>query len=622
MTVRLVPLATLFYILCTAGTAHAQLGGGMPGAGRGGAGDDKPDKPRVAEQGKEPEKEKEPERVRTWGLKKPIQFFQLDGYFRTRSDVFYKMHLGIQDTSAYKPPFTWPLPYYDRTGTGALCANPNSKLCKKGTIMSTNMRLHLEPTFNIHSRARVRMTVDIFDNLVLGSTPEGEQMTSGPRPPNASLNSFASTQEVPQAGRNSLYDAIMVKHAWGEVDLPFGRLMFGRMPSHWGMGILANSGLCSSYQAWTVHHKGDPERCMDSDFGDIADRIMFASKIPIVDLTVGFSWDFQASGLTSLNLQGQQRQLNPGQPYDLTPGDDVQQWVAFLGRIDNPLVVKERLARGDVVFNYGTYWVFRKQKLDYSNGGTQVTSGSESTLATQLVKRNAFAMIPDLWLRLNWNKLQLEVEGVLIYGWVRNLEDVATRMAKPEDKDYRIRQFGWTFRGSYRFLQDSLYIGLEMGMASGDDQLEDRASHQTNYRNILLYPDNAGDRWQTLFRFDPNYRVDLIFFREIMGTVYNAGYLKPTVKYHILKDLTARFDMIYAFAMEPVATPGNGPHYGVELDFDVEYRWPEAGFYVGLAYGVFFPLDAMHRPAELYGEAFKAKAKIAQTVQLRAQLKF
>jgi uncharacterized protein (TIGR04551 family) len=626
---RLAPLAlqTLVMLLILGPTVvHAQMGRGMPGGGgrMGRGGDDKDDKPKVAEQGKKPKKKKKPDRVRTWGLKKPIQFFQLDGYFRVRSDVFYKLHLGLHDTTVAKAPFTRPLQYYD-TGMGGLCTDQSSKSCNKSTLTSTNMRLHLEPTFNLHSRARVRMTLDIFDNLILGSTPEGYNVVNGgqTRPTYASLNAFATTQEVPQGGRNSLYDAILVKHAWGEVDLPFGRLMFGRMPSHWGMGLLANSGTCSGYARWTVHHKGDPMRCMDSDYGDIADRIMFATKIPIVDLLVGFSWDFQAAGLTTLNLKGEQTMLNSGQPYDLTPADDVQQWVAFLGRIDSPLKVKERLARGDVVFNYGTYWVFRRQKYDVMDNPTAPLDDSNiGALAGNLVRRSAFAMIPDLWLRLNWGDLQLEAEGVMIYGWIRNLEDASPRLHDEDDKDYRIRQFGWVFRGSYSFLRNTLHVKLELGMASGDDQLEDTRSRQLNYRNTLLFPEDAEDRWQTLFRFDPNYRVDLIFFREIMGTVYNAGYVKPSVMYHILGDLTARLDMIYSYAVEPVATPGNSPHYGVELDADVEYRWPEAGFYVGISYGVFFPLDALHRPASIFTEAFAAEAKIAQTVQLRAQLKF
>ncbi|MFH2007782.1 MAG: TIGR04551 family protein [bacterium] len=622
MTRWLMPLAGVLMMMALPGTAHAQMGR-MPGAGgqMGKAGDDKPDKPKVAEQGKKPETKVEPKRVKTWGVKKPMQFFQLDGYFRVRSDVFINLHLGLQDTAVSKPSFRRPLQYYD-TGSGGFCVgDEQSGQCDKNTITSTNMRLHLEPTLNVHSRVRVKMTLDIFDNFVLGSTPEGYSASGGVRPTYMPMNAFATTAEVPQAGRNSLYDVIQFKHAWGEVDLPFGRLMFGRMPSHWGMGILANSGTCSGYAKWTVTHTGDPMRCMDSDYGDIADRIMFVTKIPVIDLLVGFSWDFQASGVTSLNLQGEQVPLNSGQPYDLTPADDVQQWVAMLGRIDSPLKVRERLARGEVVFNYGTYWVFRQQKnFDYPESSVLV--GNESALAGNLVKRDAFAMIPDLWLRLNWKKLQLEFEGVMVYGWITNLPEYQ-RMVKEGEKDLKILQFGWVFRGSYRFLKDSLVIKFEAGMASGDDQLEG-AYGLTNYRNVAMFPQDREDRWNSLFRFDPNYRIDLIFFRELMGTIYNAGYIKPTIMYHILKELTARLDMIYSYAMEPVATPGNKPHYGVELDLDVEYRMPEEGFYVGIAYGVFFPLDALHRPGAIYGgtEDFFAKAKIAHTVQLRASIKF
>jgi len=621
MTRRLALLTMVLSLALCAPSALAQLGRGMGGGGRMGPGrEEKKDKPKVAQQGKQPTRAKEPERVRSWGLKKPIQFFQLDGYFRLRSDVFYKLHLGLPSNAAGRSPFNHPLEYYDN-GAGGLCTDQSSKECNGSALFSTNMRLHLEPTINVHARARVRMTIDIFDNLVLGSTPEGYNMYGQGRPTYASLNAFATTAEVPQAGRNSLYDAIMVKHVWAEVDLPFGRLMLGRMPSHWGLGILANSGTCSGYAKWTIYHHGDPERCMDSDYGDIADRIMFATKIPVIDLLVGFSWDFQAGGLTTLNLQGQQRILNPGQPYDLTSADDVQQWIGFLGRIDSPLRVKERLAHGDVVFNYGTYWVFRRQKYDYPD--TAAMTGNIDTLASNLVPRRAFAMIPDLWLRLNWGNLQLEAEGVFVYGWITHLADVSSRMHDPDEKkDYYIRQFGWVFRGSYGFLRNTLRVRVEMGMASGDDQLEDTRTHQLNYRDILLYPTDANDKYQSLFKFDPNYRVDMIFFREIMGTIYNAGYVKPSVSYDILRTLTARLDMIYSFAMEPVATPGNDPNYGIELDADVEYRWPEAGFYAGISYGVFFPLGALDWPASIFTSDFAADAKIAQTVQLRAELKF
>ena len=43
---------------------------------------------------------------------------------------------------------------------------------------------------------------------------------------------------------------------------------------------------------------------------------------------------------------------------------------------------------------------------------------------------------------------------------------------------------------------------------------------------------------------------------------------------------------------------------------------------MGIAYGVFFPLAALNWPASIFTSDFAAEAKIAQTVQLRAQLKF
>lgn len=617
----LAPLACIGLLMALPDVAAAQMGR-MPGSGgrMGKGGANKPDKPRVAVQGKEPVVKKKPKRAQTWGLKKPMQFFQLEGYFRLRADAFYKLHLGHSVSGSLKPPFLRPLQWYDSTGSNAICgAGSNAKTCDKNWLRSTNMRLHLEPTLNVHSRVRIKLTLDIFDNLVLGSTPEGQQMEPGAgRATQVPMNAFATTADVPQAGRNSLYDAILVKHVWGEVDLPFGRLMFGRMPSHWGMGILANSGTCSGYAKWTVHHKGEPSRCMDADFGDIADRIMFATKIPIVNLLVGFSWDFQSSGLTTLNLQGEQVQLSSGQPFDLTPHDDVNQWVGIIGRIDSPLQVKQRLARGEVVFNYGTYWVFRKQKLDYAENSNLV--GNEGFLANNLVVRDAFAMIPDIWMRLHWKKLSLEMEAVMIYGNIGTLDDFGI------DHKLNILQFGGVFKGSYRFLNDSLVIGVEVGVATGDDQLE-AFDRRLNYRGVKAFPDDPSNfKTNSMFRFDPNYRVDLIFFREIMGTVYNAGYVKPHITYHILKELSARLDIIYAFAMEPVATPGNNPHYGVEFDLDIEYRLPESGFFVGIAYGVFIPLGALHWPSGIYDPTntseFISKAKVAQTLQLRASIKF
>ena len=89
----------------------------------------------------------------------------------------------------------------------------------------------------------------------------------------------------PTAGLNSYKDSIRVKRVWAEYMTPVGQLRFGRMPSHWGLGILANSG--------------DGQ---DDDYQSTVDRIMFVTGIKSLDLYFAGAWDFPNEGPTSESL--------------------------------------------------------------------------------------------------------------------------------------------------------------------------------------------------------------------------------------------------------------------------------------------------------------------------------
>jgi len=80
--------------------------------------------------------------------------------------------------------------------------------------------------------------------VVMGSTPDSYAPGLGPSAPTgyAPIGALASTQAPPTSGLNSIQNSIAVKRAWGEYVTPVGQLRFGRMPSHWGLGILENSG--------------------------------------------------------------------------------------------------------------------------------------------------------------------------------------------------------------------------------------------------------------------------------------------------------------------------------------------------------------------------------------------
>ena len=143
------------------------------------------------------------------------------------------------------------------------------------------------------------------------------------------------------AAQNSNQDSIVVKRVWGEYTTPIGLLRFGRMPNHWGLGMLANDG-----------------NAYDSDWGSTADRIMFVTGVKSWDLYFGALWDFTNEGANSANGTNQQ-----GQPYDLGQADDVDQWGLVIARRRNPELQRLELARGDVVLNGGVFALYRAQDL-------------------------------------------------------------------------------------------------------------------------------------------------------------------------------------------------------------------------------------------------------------------
>ena len=150
-----------------------------------------------------------------------------------------------------------------------------------------------------------------------------------------------------------------------------------------------------------------------------------------------------------------------------------------------------------------------------------------------------------------------------------------------------------------RLYKNAFFLGFETGGATGD-QAEDPNTY-LNYRwKLVSQP--PGDHAMTDFKFSPDYHVDEILFRRIIGTVTNALYVKPQMTYWL--DLAERRQiglsgaLIYSMALEPVSTPGNASPYGVEMNLGVNYRNPADGFYGGITWGVLWPLGALNRPNE------------------------
>ena len=403
------------------------------------------------------------------------------------------------------------------------------------------------------------------------------------------LRAFASTA-VPPSDRNSLSNALSVRRVWAEVTTPFGQLQFGRMGNHWGLGMLANDG-----------------NRLDDDYGDSVDRIMLAMRPWGITLIPGV--DFVGQGPTS-RLWGDQQ----GQPLDSGQLDDVAQYFLVVARQLPREEQEERIRRGELVLNGGLYLTFRNQVLSQERVG--VWEGEEAS--SPMTLRNAWALIPDLWFQLYYRSFRLELEFAYVGG---RIENTAFEGYDP-DSEVEIRQFGGVVRGDYTALGGQLNVGLEFGYASGDAELEGLTPRQAHQRLVQRRDSSgrpyAGSSVDSLFRFDPDFNVDLILFEQILGQVSGAYYVRPWVSYEFIRNtIGVRADIIYSLASEPMQTLGNSPNLGVEIDATIWYRAPAPhNFFAMLQYGVLFPLGAWEDPYNGGEGGLWDRIEYPQTVQV------
>lgn len=480
--------------------------------------------------------------------RRKLELFTLDGYFRVRPHLFHKFDLGKARERALFP---------TRSET-------------ENTQAGANMRVRLEPTFNISEEVRLKLQADLLDNFLLGSTPElhgGRDLFS----------IFSESQDVSGA----LRDSIVVKRAYGEVSTPVGILRFGRMGSHWGLGMLRNDG-----------------DCLDCDFGDNVDRIQFVTE-PFSGFYVTPMIDFNDEGVTSRQVTRDPRR----EPFDYSQADDSQSYVLAIARRDTSQQVKDKLENNQGVFNYGLHFTYRTQRWEaVDNGGLLPPAG--------FIPRDATLYVPDLWARYEERLFRIEVELAAVYGTIGNraltLEDVNN---PAQNQSLRVLQFGGVAQGEYKALNGDLHLGLEIGFASGDrapgfgnfqqPRIVNAGGAEIDGPQYSCGPGGCADNAIRNFRFNRAYRVDLILWREILGGLTDAAYIKPAAKYSLADGFDLFGSVIYSQALYAESTPSRTSRsLGLEVDVGARYE-TEDGFVAGLSWGILFPMAGLQDPPEV-----------------------
>ncbi len=550
-----------------------------------------------------------------WGKVHPV--VELHGYFRTRAELFQNLALGRHSSSLQgnDSQFLAPLPidqsYAGLKGGGtsvSVCGPAVNQPCHDETESGANMRLRLDPEIHISDNLRIVSEIFALDNVLLGSTPDSyamQPLTSGTNTtttgvskpayqsagynPYAPTGFFSTTQGPPTAGVNALQNSINVQRVWGEYMTPLGQIRFGRMPGHWGLGMVENSG-----------------DGLDSDYQTTLDRIMFISGIKSMDLYFGGAWDYVSTGTSTANAFS----LYGGQPYNNCNQCNVNEWAAFIARRTNPELQRLQLAHGDVVINGGLYTKFRAQYLDVAGGQTPLTVDTTGQTANNngLERRQAWMLTPDLWLQTLWKKFRFEAEATFVWGELGYLPPLQTDVNNPLD----VRQVGIATQTEFKALDDKLDLNFGFGWASGDPYAFNTASGQNPQGALNPGPsvpqEYSGAPYLSTFRFNPDYRIDLIFFRNILSRVEGAYYFRPSVDYDLVhrpngEKIGGGVAFIWSRASEFVQTPGHHRDLGVEVDAQIYYQSKDGslnddpgkvgGFFAMLQGGIFFPLAGL-----------------------------
>ncbi|MCA9604802.1 MAG: TIGR04551 family protein [Myxococcales bacterium] len=534
----------------------------------------------------------------------PQTVFDLHGYLRFRGEFQDNFFFDrVNQDNSVDLPFRLFRPAEDgMTPAGGCASGDTSAVCSQHANAFANMRLRLEPTIHLSDDVRVRMQIDVFDNMVLGSTPNS--LAYGPydnggyidpyyrydRTTMAPIDTLNTTLVAPQAGLNSISDSIVARRAWAEVrNRTLGELRFGRMGSHWGLGILANGGTG-----------------IDSDYQTDVDRIMLITRL--AGITIFGAWDFTSEGLLY-----QERADLGGIAFDRSRLDDTDQFVVGAAYRATEEEQRAALQRGDAVFNIGGYFIYRNQNL--SSGGTTnplglcvICNGSAETDAMQFgdpffVRRGADVFVPDLWMQFVYEKLRLELEAVMVLGTIQNLSNTGFEPGEGNTNAAELLQFGIAFEGEYHLLNDQLGIYFNAGYASGDADQEGLSQIGGLNPQLPAGPDRRVDRTYSTFYFHPNYRVDLILWRNVLRQVGGAYYFRPGISYDFIRNsfgqlLGARADVVWSRASVPIQSWGNADDLGVEIDVQVYYRSEDGpdlldGFYASAQWGILFPLDGL-----------------------------
>jgi len=405
----------------------------------------------------------------------------------------------------------------------------------------------------------VKVRLDTLDNEALGSMPEGIPYASLTQRPTGSLFSL--------------------RRAYGEALTPVGLLAVGRMGNQFGLGIFANGG-----------------DCLDCDSGDSVDRVAFLS--PLFGHVFAVAFDYSAT--LALDPRADNRTIA------IAPTSNVRSITFAALRFHTDLARDRRRNAGRTSLEYGLSGSYRWQDGDVPAAYLPTpTSGPVPLTPAEVMGRGAKYYDVDGYARVTHPEFFAAAEVVYVGGRVDQPSLVPGALLR---QPITSSQLGAALESEIGSPSSPFGVGLDAGYASGDSGA------------ILgAVPQPPPSYEVNSFRFDPDYHIDRILFREIIGTVTGAVYVRPHARARIFRNPAGelRFDVatIASFASTSNWSPSGDLPLGVEVDPSLTYRSRD-GFFAALEYAALFPLSGLDNVAA------GLKAQPAQSIRVRLAFLF
>jgi len=431
------------------------------------------------------EQQEELARQRLRSIPKDTLRFDVEGFYRTRGYMFSGLSPDVEGTGRY-----------------------------------LDHRLRIRPVFNYRNLALLKLDIDGLENVVWGD--------------NASLASTALFAGGPSStGFDGHSRATFeLERVWMEMTLPVGQLRVGRMPSDWGLGLLANGG--DGFDDWFGENRD----------GSTVDRILFATRPIAIAQTIAGKED---SGIPLFLAFGVDRLVEEpliaysgyrcvsgisfqDDDYDVRC-DANQDGVTDLdhGYTDDSRTEDQRgptwwADNADDVSELVFVLIYRGEDVHYLGTDGDLTAGTYVVYRTQ-DETDSKVLVLDGYLHALWRGLLVEGEVLHIGGHTRAIA-LPGAIGSSDDPLFKTADI-WGYVARVGYQQPGWKAILEHGYASGDHNVADadftgRPLHKDYNVGLLLYE-------QVLARVTAELWTESAAGLWSEGGVYNSRYLHPAV---------------------------------------------------------------------------------------------